>query len=142
MKTQATKYFVLLFAVLFVGLTGCTKYAIKNRALVLAVEKYDSEVQDTAKAQFVDKEQQKVFVDFAKLNTKLDVESIDIKSDTEATAQLKITTFPKTLVPELAGISGKDWKSKVDAAMETKSYTLKLQKADGSWKLIEQTENK
>lgn len=142
MKTTATKYFLLLFVSLFVGVTACTKQALKNRALVLAVEKFDNEAQDTAKAHFVDKEQQKVFTDFTKMNTKMEVDSIDIKSDTEATAQLSVKTFSKTIIPELTAMSGKDWKSKVEANMETKKYTLKLQKVDNSWKLIEQTENK
>lgn len=141
MKTKAIKYFFFLFVSLFLGVTACTKQGIKNRAVALAIEQFDDEAQTTAKTHFVDLEQQKVFIDFTKMSTKIEVESVEIKSDTEATAQLVIKTFPKSLAVELATISGKEWKNKADAAMETKTYTLKLQKVDNIWKLVEKTEN-
>lgn len=141
MKTNKAKYISILFFSLFLGFTGCTKQGIKNRALLLAVEKFDNEAQETAKANFVDQEQQKVFADFTKANTSIDADNVDLKSDTEATVRISIETFPKSVIEELKTISGKDWKAKVAATREKKSYTMKLQKIEGQWKMIEQVEN-
>ena len=141
MKTNKAKYFSILFVSLFIGLTACTKQGIKNRALFLAVESFDNEAQQTAKANFIDVEQQKVFADFTKANTSIDAGNVDLKSDTEATVQVTIDTFPKSVIEELKTISGKDWKAKVTATREKKSYTMKLQKIEGQWKMTEQVEN-
>ena len=64
MKANKAKYISILFVSLFLGFTACTKQGIKNRALLLAVEKFDAEVQETAKASFVDKEQHQEFAGF------------------------------------------------------------------------------
>ena len=124
------------------SLTACTtKQRVKNKALVLAVEQFDTQVQETAKAQFVDQAMQNGFVDFTRENTKIEVESLDLKSDTEATAQLTIESFPMSLVEELKKTPLKDWKGKMAAAKQKKTYTLKLQKIDGVWKILEKNEN-
>lgn len=142
MKKQTFKYISILFLSLSLGLTACTKQRVKNKALVLAVEKFDNEANQTAQAFFVDQSMQKVFVDFTRANSRLEVDSVELKGDNEATAQLTIETFPKQLVEELSTISGKEWKAKVDAAKQKKTYTLKLQKVDDVWKLVDQVENR
>lgn len=120
--------------------TGCTKQGIKNRALLVSVEKFDADAQTAAKATFVDQEQQKTFADFIKLNTKIDVDNVEMQGDEAATARLTVQTFSKSIYPELVTISGKDWKAKIATAMETKRYNLKLQKIDGTWKVTDQQE--
>lgn len=122
------------------ALTGCTKMGIKNRALSTSIEKFDDEAEAASKATFVDVEQQKTFKDFIKVNTRIDVDNVELQGDNEATARLTITTFSKSVYPELVAISGKDWKAKIATAMETKTYNLKLQKVDGTWKVTEQKE--
>lgn len=112
---------------------------VKNRALALSIEKFDAETKTAAEANFVDKEQQKVFSDFVRKNTKMQVDDVELQGDSAATAKLTIRTFSPTLYPELKTISGKDWKSRAEAAMETKSYTLKLAKDGDTWKISEQT---
>lgn len=142
MKTTIGSFFSVILMSFCLSLTGCTnKQRVKNKALVLAVEQFDNQVQETAKAQFVDQALQKGFVDLTRENTKIDVESIDLKSDTEATAQLTIESFPMSLVEELKKTPIKDWKGKMAAAKQKKTYTLKLQKIEGTWKILEQNEN-
>lgn len=125
------------FLLVFVG---CTKQGVKNRALAMSIEKFDNEAQVASKATFVDQEQQKMFADFIKLNTQIDVDNVELQGDNDATARLTIKTFSKSIYPELQAISGKDWKAKIATAMETKTYNLKLQKIDNAWKIVEQTE--
>lgn len=111
---------------------------VKNRALSQSIEKFDSEAESASKATFVDQEQQKTFKDFIKVNTKIDVDNVELQGDNDATARLTIQTFSKSIYPELVTISGKGWKAKIATAMETKRYDLKLQKVDGMWKITEQ----
>jgi len=120
--------------------TGCTKMGIKNRALLNSVEKFDEEAKAAAKLTFVDQEQQKTFADFIKVNTKIDVDNVEMQGDNDATARLTVQTFSKSIYPELAKISGKDWKAKIETAKEVRTYSLKLQKLDGKWQITEQKE--
>lgn len=114
---------------------------VKNRALALSIEKFDAETQTAAQANFVDKEQQKVFAEFVRKNTKMQIDDVELQGDNAATAKLTIRTFSPTLYPELKTISGKDWKPKAEAAMESKIYNLKLAKDGDTWKIGEQTES-
>ncbi len=133
------KILSVLFAVIFV-FCGCTSsYAVKNRALVLAAENLDRELLASATQNFVDLEQQKIFADFMKKNSRVDVSNVDVKGD-EATAQLTVKTPAKTIYAVLGTISGKDWQAKVDASMETRHYSLSLKKTNDSWKITDQKE--
>lgn len=135
------KKLITLVSVSFLlAFTGCTKMGIKNRALATSIEKFDNDAETASKATFVDLEQQKTFKDFIKVNTLIDVDNVELQGDNDATARLTITTFSKSVYPELVTISGKDWKAKIATAMETKTYNLKIQKVDGTWKVIEQKE--
>jgi hypothetical protein len=134
------KLITLISIGFLLAFTGCTKQGVKNRALVMSVENFDNDAQLAAKATFVDQEQQKAFADFIKMNTKIDVDNVEMQSDDEATARLTIVTFSKSVYPELVTISGKDWKTKIADKMETKHYNLKLKKADNAWKITEKTE--
>lgn len=134
------KIITLISLSLLVVFTGCTKMGIKNRALSLSIEKFDSDAQTAAKTVFVDQEQQKLFADVIKKNTQIDVDNIEMQGDNEATARLLISSFSKSIYPELSTISGKDWQAKIDSAKEVKTYTLKLQKLDGKWQITEEKE--
>jgi hypothetical protein len=135
MKTLFIPFLMMFF------ISACTQtFTVKNRALVLSAERFDDEVQHVSKENFVDIEQQKVFADFIKKNSRIDVSDVEVK-DKEATAQLKIRTISKSIFPELKTISGKDWQAKVDANMEERSYSLVLKKSGDSWQISEQKEN-
>jgi len=134
------KLITLISISLLMTLTGCTKQVVKNRALALSIEKFDDDAQAESKTQFVDVEQQKVFVDFVKTNTTIEVGNVELQGDNDATAKLTIKTFSKSIIPQLKEVSGKEWKAKIAAAMETKVYDLKLKKIDGGWKIMEQKE--
>jgi len=140
MKTNTSKLFSLIFVCLFLAFTGCTKQGVKNKALVLSVIQFDEEAQGIAKNNFGDPEMQKVFSDFTKQNTKIDVDNVELQGDNDATARLTIETFPLILVEQLKTISGKDWKAKVEGAKEVKKYNLKLKKIDDVWKITEKVE--
>jgi hypothetical protein len=120
--------------------TGCTKQGIKNKALVLSAEKFDNESLEAGKANYVDLEEQKIFAEFIKKNTQIDVDNVEMQNDEEATARLIIVTLPKSVYAELKGISGKDWKEKVRGAKEVKTYNIKMKKIKGIWEIVEQKE--
>lgn len=135
------KKYIALFTLSFaIALVGCTKQSVKNRALALSIEKFDNEAQTEGKANFVDEAQQKIFTDFVKMNTVIDVDNVELQGDNEATARLMIQSFSKSVIPELKTISGKDWKAKIESAKEVKTYNLKLKKVDNAWSIVEQTE--
>lgn len=134
------KLITLISLSFLIAFTGCTKMGIKNRALSVSIEKFDTDAQTAAKTVFVDQEQQKLFADVIKKNTQIDVDNVEMQGDTEATARLIISTFSKSIYPELGTISGKDWQAKIDSAKEVKTYNLKLQKLDGKWQITEQKE--
>ena len=135
------KTIILIFISISFIFIGCTKQGIRNKALVLSVEKFDNEAQSAGKAHFVDLEQQKIFAEFIKSNTKIDVDNVELQNnDEEATARLIIDSFSKNLYTELPTISGREWKEKVKAARETKTYTLKLKKTKDIWQITNQTE--
>lgn len=122
------------------SLSACTSsYAVKNRALVLSAEKLDNELLASAKEHFVDVTQQKDVADFMKKNSRIDITNVEVKGDT-ATAELAVKSPAKKIYAELATISGKDWQSKVDSAMETKHYQVTLKKSGGSWVIGDQKE--
>lgn len=131
----------VLSAILF-AFCGCTSsYTVKNRALVLAAENLDTELQALAKQSFVDIEQQKDTANFMKKNSRVDISNVDVKGD-EATAELVVKTPAKKVYAELVAISGKDWQAKVDSSMEIKRYSLNLKKIGGTWKIVDQKEIK
>ncbi|HEY8269486.1 MAG TPA: hypothetical protein VIG33_01250 [Pseudobdellovibrionaceae bacterium] len=135
------KKIILIITLGFVfSFLGCTKQSIKNRALFLSVEKFDNEAQVAGKENFVDAEQQNVFSEFIKVNTRIDVSEVELQNENEATARLTVETFPKSLYSTLKTISGKEWKEKVKAAKERKTYLLKMKKTNGDWEIIEQKE--
>ncbi len=109
--------------------------------MALSAEKFDNEASIAGKENFIDQEQQKVFADFIKANTRIDIDSVELQDDNAATARLVIETLPKSLYAELKTISGKEWKDKAKAAKEVKSYSLKLKKTNGAWEIIDQKEN-
>lgn len=126
------------FLILF--LLACTStYTVKNRALFLSAEKFDNEVLALSKENFVDLEQQKVFADFVKKNSRIEIDQVEVKGD-EATANLRIHTISKSIYPEFKTVSGKDWKAKADAAMEYRNYSLTLKKSNDSWQIVDQKE--
>jgi hypothetical protein len=130
----------LLLAFGILTLIACTtSFAVKNRALVLSAEKFDNEVLAIAKDSYVDLEQQKVFADFIKKYSRIDVNDVDIKGD-DATAEMVIHTPARSIYPELKTISGKDWKAKADTAMENRTYALTLKNVKGSWEIVDQKE--
>jgi hypothetical protein len=120
--------------------SGCTKQSIKNRALFLSAEKFDNEAQIAGKENFVDLEQQKIFSEFIKVNTRIDVDKVELQNEDEATARLVIESFPKKLYASLQTISGKEWKEKLKVGRESNTYSLKLKKIKGSWEIIDQKE--
>lgn len=134
------KIITLLSIGFLLAFTGCTKQGIKNKALVMSVEAFDSEAQTAGKENFIDADQQKIFAEFIKKHTQIDVDNVETQGDSEATARLLIKTFSKSIYPELKTISGKDWAAKVSENMETKKYNLKLKKVDGVWKIVERAE--
>lgn len=135
------KKIITLISLSFVlAIAGCTKQGIKNRALLLSVEKFDAEAQADGRANFVDQEQQKVFAEFIKKNTKIEVDNVEMQGDDSATARLTIQTFSKSVYPDLKTISGKDWAAKIATVKETRNYNLKLQKVNSVWKITDQTE--
>ena len=138
MKTLITTISIAILLIL----TGCTKQVIKNKALVLSVEKFDNEALDAGKANYVDLEEQKIFAEFIKKNTKIDVRDVETQSDDEATGLLVIESLPKSIFPELKGVSGKDWNDKIKGTKEAHTYNLKMKKIKGSWEIIEQHEIK
>lgn len=121
-------------------LSGCTQQSLKNRALFLSAEKFDNETQAAGKENFVDAEQQKVFSDFIKKNTRIDVSNVELQNENEATARLEIETLSKSQYATLKTISGKEWKEKVKSAKDKKTYILKLKKSNGNWEITEQKE--
>jgi hypothetical protein len=131
---------ILIFTMLVLSVAACTSpFTVKNRALVLSAEKFDNEAHVVAKENFADLEQQKVFADFIKKNSRLDVENVKLDGD-NATAELVIKTPAKRVIPELKTISVKEWQSKAAAAMETRYYSLTLKKENDSWAIVEQKE--
>jgi hypothetical protein len=140
MKTNISQIFSIIFVTLLLALTGCTKMSVKNKALALSVIQFDDEAQVIAKTNFADQEMQKVFLDFTKMNTKMDVDNVELQGNDEATAQLTVDTFPMILVEEFKTISGKDWKAKAEAAKQIKKYNLKLKKIGDAWKITEKVE--
>ncbi len=134
------KLIALISMGFLLAFTGCTKMGVKNRALVMSAEAFDNEAQSAAKTTFADQEQQKIFADFIKLNTQIDVSDVELQGDNDATAKLTVVTFSKSVYPELVAISGKDWKAKIAEKMETKHYNLKLKKTGGTWGIVEKTE--
>ncbi|RYZ88515.1 MAG: hypothetical protein EOP04_09220 [Proteobacteria bacterium] len=119
-------------------LASCTNnFAVKNKALVLSVEKFDNEVVAHSKDMYPDPEQQKMFSDFIKKNTKVEIDNVEVK-DEDGSADLAITTPKQSVYPELKGISGKDWKAKIDANMEVRKFKLTLKNIKKSWEVLEQ----
>jgi len=124
--------FLMLFTL------ACTSsYGLKNKATLMSAEKFDKEVIALSKDQYPDPEQQKVFADFIKKNSRIEVSNVEIKDET-ATADLAIWTPKQSVYPELKVVSGKVWKAKIDANMETRKYTLSLKKINKSWEITEQ----
>jgi anionic cell wall polymer biosynthesis LytR-Cps2A-Psr (LCP) family protein len=124
------KLILLLLPALFVSLSCTSGYTVKNKARVLSAEKFDNEVQARAKENFVDATEQKVFADFLKKNSRIEINSFELKGDNEAVGELTVQTFPRTLDPELKKVSGKEWQTKVQAALEKKSYPFTMKKTD------------
>lgn len=118
--------------------TGClSNYAVKNKALVLSVEKFDNAVIAHSKSLYPDPEQQKVFSDFIKKNSEIDVRNVEIKDD-DATADLEIKTPKESVYAELKGVSGREWKSKIDSNMEVRKFKLTLKNLKKSWEITDQ----
>jgi hypothetical protein len=131
------KLFILFFLLLGSSLVGCTKFAVKNKATVLSAESFDNELIRQSKDQYPDPEQQKMFSDYIKKNSRLEVSNVDIKDDT-ATADLSILTPKTSVFPEMKGVSGREWQAKIDANMETRKYKLNLKRIKDSWEILEQ----
>jgi hypothetical protein len=128
---------VLFLSFLF---TAClSTFVVKNRATVLSAEKFDNEVIAASKDNFVDLEQQKVFADFIKKNSRMVIDNVEVKDDT-ATADLTIISPARILYAEFKTISGKEWQAKADANMESRSFRLNLKKTNDSWQIVDQTE--
>lgn len=129
------KLSLILMPFFFLSLACTANFTVKNKARVLTVEKFDNEVQARAKENFVDVTEQKVFADFIKKNSRVDLKSFELKSDTEAAGELTVETFPRSLDAELKKVSGKEWQAKVQAALEKKTYPFTMKKNADVWEL-------
>ena len=139
MKTR-TLISLLMMSMLVLTTACISGFVAKNQVAVLEAEKFDNDLQAVAKENFSDPERQKIFSDFIKMNTRIDVQSMDIK-DKDATAELVLQTVPKNIYAEMKTTPSKDWKTKFWASQENRFYSLRLHKEGDSWQILEEKEN-
>jgi hypothetical protein len=132
--------FTALYFLSIVGTTACTSnFVVRNQAVVLSAEKFDNEVIALSKENYTEAEQQKMFADFIKKNSRVEIDKIEVNGN-DATAELTIRTPSRALYPELKTLPGKEWATKVDTSMENRRYSLTLKKTGDSWGIVDQKE--
>jgi hypothetical protein len=129
------KLILLFLPTLFLSLSCTSNFTVKNKALVLSAEKFDKAMEARAKENFVDLQEQTIYMEFLKKNSRIDIKNFDVKSDTEATGDLVVQTVPKPMDAELKKVSGKDWQAMVSAKLETKTYPITMKKIKDLWEI-------